>query len=480
MNYGIRYDYEGSVHNGNKDLSIFDASKGGIVFQGAGIDSVYPAIYTNVSPRVGFSWQPHTGTVIRGGVGLYFDTPNLNVFFSNNPGNGGAGGLQGNPAGPNPVLSIGVPAQVIVPGQLLASQSVDPTQACVVQDPTNYPEDPNFSPCGVFSVSQNLRDPRSLNYSFNIQKSLGSKVIAQLGYVGTGGRKQLLLRDINQPGLNVAGSNVDQYVQQESRPYYGAFPQYSAINEEDSIGTANYNSLQAVLRTEAWHGLTTQASYTWGHSLDDGTQYRSALPQDSTNVKGDYASSDYDVRNTFTAALGYQVPSAHEGPRWLTQGWQLNSLISVHGGEPFPILSPNDNSGTGEGRQRALQVSSPFAGVKHSLVDGTEYWINPTSFTDGPNGTFVGTSRRNQIVGPGYQAIDFSVFKTGTIHETVKVQFRAEFFNLFNHYNFAPPSNTADGQSLGLIYDTIGDYNGAPGIGPGEPFNTQLGLKVLF
>ncbi len=89
----------------------------------------------------------------------------------------------------------------------------------------------------MFSVSQNLRDPRSLNYSFNIQKSLGSKVIAQLGYVGTGGRKQLLLRDINQPGLNVAGSNVDQYVQQESRPYYGAFPQYSAINEEDSIGT---------------------------------------------------------------------------------------------------------------------------------------------------------------------------------------------------------------------------------------------------
>ncbi len=145
VNYGIRYDYEGSVHNGNKDLSIFDASKGNCL-PGRWIDSVYPAIYTNVSPRVGFSWQPHTGTVIRGGVGLYFDTPNLNVFFSNNPGNGGAGGLQGNRPGPNPVLSIGVPAQVIVPGQLLASQSVDPAQACVVQDPTNYPEDPNFRP----------------------------------------------------------------------------------------------------------------------------------------------------------------------------------------------------------------------------------------------------------------------------------------------------------------------------------------------
>ncbi len=473
VNYGIRYDYEGALHNGDKNLSIFDPAKGGIVFQGAGIASIYPPIYANFSPRVGFSWQPRSNTVVRAGVGLFFDTPNLNVFLSNNGGNGAATGLQGNPAGPNPVLSLGIPAQVIVPGQLLAPQQADPATSCLVNDTT-------LSPCGLFSVSQNLRDPRTLNYSLNIQQALGPKVIAQLGYVGSGGRKQLLLRDINQAALSPAGANVDQGVQQESRPYYGAFPSYSAINEEDSIGTANYNSLQAVLRTSAWHGLTTQASYTWGHSFDDGTQYRSALPQDSTNVKGDYASSDYDVRNTFTAGVSYEVPSPQQGPRWLTRGWQLNSLVSIHGGEPFPVLSPDDNSGTGEERQRAVQVSNPYANVHHSLVDGTEFWIDPASFTQGPTGTFVGTSRRNQIVGPGYQAIDFSVFKTGTIHETIKVQFRAEFFNLFNHYNFAPPSNTADGESLGLIYDTIGDYNGAPGIGPGEPFNTQLGLKVTF
>ena len=62
----------------------------------------------------------------------------------------------------------------------------------------------------------------------------------------------------------------------------------------------------------------------------------------------------------------------------------------------------------------------------------------------------------------------------------VKIQFRAELFNLFTHYNFAPPLNVADGQSLGQIYDTIGDCYGAPGIGPGEPFNTQFGLKILF
>lgn len=475
LNYGVRYDYEGALYNGDKNLSIFDPSRGGLVFQGDGIDSIYPAPSTNFSPRVGFSWQPREGgnTVVRGGVGLFFDTPNLNVFLSNNPGNGGAGGLQDNPAGPNPVLTLNIPSQTIVPGQLLAPATANPATSCVVTAS-------NVSPCGLYSVSQNLRDPHSLNYSLNIQQALGPKAIVQVGYVGSGSRKQLLLRDSNQAGLNAAGANVDPYTQQASRPYFSTFPNYSAINEEDGIGVANYNSLQTLIRTQAWHGLTTQASYTWSHNLDDGTEYRNALPQDSTNVKGDYGNSDYDVRNTFSAALGYAVPAPAGGPRWLTHGWQLNSLIAVHGGEPFSVLSPTDNSGTGEGFQRGVQLSDPFAGTQHKLVSGTEYWINPASFGAGPTGTFVGTSRKDQIYGPGYQAIDFSVFKTGTIHENVKVQFRAELFNLFDHNNFAPPLNVADGQSLGLIYDTIGDYNGAPGIGPGEPFNTQLALKILF
>lgn len=94
------------------------------------------------------------------------------------------------------------------------------------------------------------------------------------------------------------------------------------------------------------------------------------------------------------------------------------------------------------------------------------------------HGTFA-TSRRNQVRGPGYSDVDFSVFKTGNITERVKLQFRAEMFNLFNHTNFAPFKNTV-GSSLGKVTDTIGDYNGAPGIGPGEPFNTQLSLKLLF
>jgi hypothetical protein len=479
LNYGIRYDYEGPLHNGNKDLSVFDPSKGGIVFQGSGIDSVYPADYTSVSPRVGFAWQPTepSNIVIRGGIGLFFDTPNLNIFLSQNPGNGGAVGLQGNPAGPNPVLTLSSPfAQTqmpYVPGQLLAPITADPVTGCVVTPG-------NVSPCGLFSVSQNLRNPHDVNYSLNIQKGFGSKVVAQLGYVGATGRKLILLHDINQPALNAAGSNVDPYTQQTSRPYAAAFPVYGAINEAASVGDSNYNSLQAVLRIQSWHGLSGQASYTWSHSLDEGTQWRNVLPQDSTNIRGDYGNSDYDVKNTFSTYINYQVPGSSTGPHWLTHGWQLNSLISLHGGEPFSVNSSSDNSGTGEGFQRATQlVSDPYAGVSHKFANQQVTWINPAAFADGPTGTFVGTSRRNQLFGPGFEDVDFSVFKTGNIGERVKVQIRVETFNIFNRKNFAPPSNTV-GSGLGIISDTIGDYNGAPGIGPGEPFNTQLGAKIIF
>jgi len=475
LNYGLRYDYVGPLHNDTKDLSVFVPSKGGIVFQGAGIGSVYPADYKSLSPRVGFSWQPQENgnTLIRGGVGLFFDTPNLNIFLSQNPGNGGAVGLQGNPAGPNPVLTLGIQPGIIVPGQLLAPTGVDPTTACVVTSD-------NVSPCGLFSVNQNLRNPHTVNYSLNIQRSFGSKVVTQLGYVGSSGRKLILLRDINQPALSAAGANVDSFTQQQSRPYYSAFPNYGAINEAASVGNSNYNALQAVVRLRSWHGLSSQASYTWSHSLDEGTQWRNVLPQDSTNIQGDYGNSDYDVRNTFSAYFIYDVPGSSSGPRWLTNGWQVNSTLSLRGGEPFSVLSSTDNSGTGEGFQRATQVlHDPFAGVSHSFADKQVTWVNPAAFADGPTGTFAGASRRNQLYGQGFEDVDLSVFKTGSIGEWVKIQFRAELFNVFNRKNLAPPANTV-GDGFGVISDTIGDYYGAPGIGPGEPFNTQFGLKVIF
>ena len=105
-------------------------------------------------------------------------------------------------------------------------------------------------------------------------------------------------------------------------------------------------------------------------------------------------------------------------------------------------------------------------------------WVNPAAFAQPTAGAF-GNLARNKYYGPRYGSVDFSVYKDTKITERISTQFRVEIFNLFNRVNLAPPSNYTGG-GFGQVTDTIGDYNGAPGIGPGEPFNLQLALKIIF
>jgi hypothetical protein len=143
------------------------------------------------------------------------------------------------------------------------------------------------------------------------------------------------------------------------------------------------------------------------------------------------------------------------------------------------VHASSDTSGTGENTDRGVQVGAPFSGVSHALTNHQPVqWINPAAFVDAPNGSF-GTVARNSVVGPGYGDVDVSLFKNTTIHESIRAQFRAEIFNLFNRTNLAPPAGYIGG-GFGQSSDTIGDYSGSPGIGPGEPFNVQLALKILF
>jgi hypothetical protein len=292
--------------------------------------------------------------------------------------------------------------------------------------------------------------------------------VAQIGYVGSEGRHLLSLLDINQS------------TSQSTRPYCllnTIYCAYSNINQIESIGTSNYNSLQTQIRLQNWHRLSGSAIYTWSHNLDEVTAYRGALPQDNYNFKRDYSNSDFDTRNTFVTYLSYSIPG---GPRakLLTNGWQVNSLINFHGGQPFTVHASGDISGTNEGNDRAVQVG-PIRKGYQGQKPGVN-WLDPAAFADPTPGTF-GTTRRNGYYGPGYSDVDLSVFKDTKVHERVTVQFRAEMFNLFNRANYAPPGFgyvTVGGDYT--LDDTIGDYNGAPGIGAGEAFNTQLALKVIF
>jgi hypothetical protein len=458
INYGLRWDYEGPLHNPWKNLSVFrpdltNLATPGIAYQGADISSLYDPKYTNFSPRAGFSYQLFSKTVIRAGLGLYYDTPNLNPFLDNRPGNGAPNGVEGNPGGPDPVLNATASFGTITQGVNVFS-SVAASNS-------------------IFSIQKSFQPSHNLNYNLQVEQALSDKVVAQVGYVGSGGRHLLSIRDINQLDIDANALNP-------VRPYANQFPNYSFINEIQSIGTSNYNSLQATLRVSNWHNLDAQGAYTWSHSNDIVTAYRGALPQDSFNFKGDYGSSDFDERNIFTASASYHIPGG-EKFKLLTNGWQLNTLATFHSGFPITMLSPNDTSGTGEGTQRAeLTGVSPTAGFKQNKAGAN--WLNPAAFTSPAVGTF-GNSVRNGFSGPGFSDVDFSVFKNTPITERVSTQFRVEMFNLFNRYNFGSPGgidpNDASPGALTLT-TTIGNWNGAPGIGAGEPFNTQLALKIIF
>ena len=477
LNLGLRYEYEGPIHDDGHDLSVFNPAKGGLVVAGQQVGDIYQRYWKNISPRVGFAYQPTAGgdLVIRGGIGLFFDTPAIVPFLDNSfslatasTQNNGPIGVEGNPAGTKPVALIQQNGYTIVPNQPIFPNTVSLTGNNVVN---------------LFSVSPNFRPAYDMSYNLNVQKSLGKNMILQVGYVGTEGRRLLVLRDINQAALGsgfIPGTNAQGFTfQQASRPYFSQYPNFGVIDEIQSEGTSNYNGLQVSLRTTSWHGLSSQFNYTWSHSLDEITQYVGALPQDSTNFKGDYSNSDFDIRHNFNAYLVYDIPGSSHGPRWLTHGWQASSKLSFHTGPPFTIHATSDTSGTGENTDRGVQVGDPYQGVNHSQTQGSPVqWINPNAFVNPPNGSF-GSVARNSVRGPGYGDVDLSFLKNIPIKERLHAQLRIEMFNIFNRVNLAPPSGYIGG-GFGQSSDTIGDYNGAPGIGPGEPFNTQLALKFIF
>lgn len=486
INFGLRYDFMQPMHDSKKDLSVFrpGTTATDIAFQGTDIGDIYGPDYTSFSPRVGFSYQPafSRGTVVRGGAGLFFDMPNANPFLDNRPGNLAPNGLEGNPGGSNPVVTATVGNEVIASGVQIIS-----TPATTNPCPTSA------NSCGAFSVNKNFRSPYNVNFSLQVEQSLGGKAFMQIGYVGSEGRKLLSLLNINQP---IANGTTEGTPGQYSGPIGGNY--YSDINQIQSIGTSNYSSLQAIFRTTNWHGLTSQLSYTWSHNLDEVTQYRGALPQNSYDFKGDYGNSDFDTRNSVVGYIDYNVP-ALPGPKPLTSGWELNSAYSLKGGQPITVYTATDNSGTNQNEQRPNAVGNPRSGISHAIVRPTDgstpfvQWLNTNAYAQPEDGTF-GNVARNNVFGPGFADVDFSVFKNTkfAIHDfPVNTQFRAEMFNLFNRVNLASPACTQlcsdywDGSSgfagaFSTISSTIGSGNFSPGIGPGEPFNVQLALKIMF
>ena len=461
LNYGIRWEYYGPYYDHDKRFSVFLPAKGLTTIPDQ-LSSLYPSRKNNFAPRFGLAYSPGAKWVVRGDYGIYFDSPNLNGFGDNRPPNGGATGIIYNPAGASPIFSTTRSNYTIVAGQPVFGNPALPPP-----------------PYGLFSVDQGFKNASVQNFSVNTQYQLGAGMVAEAGFVGSTSHHLLSTLDINEPATSTLGTAATRAVQNATRPFYSAFPNYATINEVSTGADGNYQGFVASLRTQAYHGLTAKLSYTLGHAKDDASAIRGTNPTDSRNLRGDFGDSAFDVRHTFTSYITYQIPTASTGPKWLLAGWQLNSLLSFYSGFPFTVYAGKNVSGTFEGKDRVDVVGNPFAGVSHSLTNGYVQWINPAAFAFPANGSF-GNEGRNALRGPGFADVDFSFFKTTNITERVKAQLRIELFNIFNRTNLPVPNATLTSGSFGRIGDTIGDYNGATGIGAGEPFNTQLGLKIIF
>jgi len=508
FNYGLRYEYFGPLHTDRKDIANFIPGTG-LLIQGNGLDSLFEPNKKNFAPRVGFAYQANQkgDMVVRGAFGVFYDQINMNPFLDfRSQLTPAAQGIEGNPIGPDAVSSFGAPfcglptststynwdavQQATCPAGTTLVGKPNPTKSVFgpvlrCTDPlcTNAPDGLN-----LFSVNHNFHTPYFYNYSLQVEKSLGNKVVFEIGYVGSEGRKLNVVSNINQ------GNAIS--------------PHFGTILQLNSSGTSNYSSLQSTFRVREWHGLTSQLAYTWGHALDEVSEYRGVVLTDAFNKRLQYGDSDYDTRHSLAASFTYTVPKAHWATGWkdyIANGWQASSVWKFNTGQPYD-----------ENLSGLYLLSNPFAGVSHNFdktIPG-EQWINPAAFaepcvlsatiTSCPAG--VGTSTngnvsRNKFHGPGLADVDLSVFKNFTITERVRIQLRAEMFNIANRINLAnsvgavanspcspkPVAGNAlsnfqctAGGGFGQVTDTAGDFQGAPGIGPGEPFNMQLAVKVIF
>ena len=265
---GLRYDFLGTVNETRGRFSAFEPARGLVLASDLPGGKLYNAPKRNFAPRIGIAWTPPVAlipgrqTVIRAGYGIYYDTAPLTNFVK----------LSQNPIGPTAGFTITPSAPI-------------PFDVGVPIFGTGAPQ----PPFDIMSIDHNLKTPNTQSWNLNLQQELSSKFVLQVGYVGNKSTHQLQLLDINQP---TPGINTDTNTSQSRRPFNALYPDLRQINTITSVGWANYHSLQTLLKSTDFHGLTTQIAFTWSHNIDTASEVEDFfgtsgyVPQDSRNLKG--------------------------------------------------------------------------------------------------------------------------------------------------------------------------------------------------
>ncbi len=523
LNYGLRWDYFGVVGEKNNLFYQLDPTTSS---NEAPAPQLYGKDLNNFAPRLGFAYDlaGKSKTVIRGGWGLFYDAFSQDIFLGHIPYNCAFC--------PGPTYSGIGPAAITSAG--LFGGALSTTSPVFSGSP---------SPLGdFFGTNPKIRTPYTQNFNLNVQQQFG-KTVVEVGYVGARGTKLFRFRDLNQPsqaqitafdtsnpacGTNCpiagfdSGSNVPRTV----------YPNLFYVNQEESTASSTYHALQTSMRINSWRGLNSTLNFVWSHSIDNASDLEdfipnAAQPNNSLLPSLERGNSNFDIRRRLTWNFGYALPKFGGGASKLKNGWGFDGVLNLQDGQPFQLNYnfEGDYSGSGEGFDRPDVVGPIRYGSGPYSVDLSSFQVpctfgNTTGLTiPNPNpppatlpttgdsncqsgSRHFGNMGRNSLRGPAFKELNFSLYKSTNLTEHVVLQFRAEFFNIFNHPNFSNPSlpafisdpatngiDPATGRGLAtsstgtsfLPLQATGDVGiGNPFLGGGGPRGTQFVVKIKF
>ncbi len=530
LNLGLRWEYTSPYADLYNRISNFDPTSQTVLtttpgaVSGNGITAVSPGgtygktlvnpDYGDFAPRVGFAYAADPKTAIRGGFGLsyahYTRAGSGDILGINAPQAQFAAVSQIAPNATDHCAGT-LPAQIIPIGQT--------TPSCYATADQGFPSGlvTSFNPAtdNITWVPKNTKDSYVESYFLDVQQSFGKNTLLDIAYVGNHGLKL-------QGFLNGNQKNPSQGF---ARPFT-AWP--SDITEALNEFYSNFNSLQVKYQQQMVAGLTLLNSFNWEHALDNASaslEGNTPSPQDGNNLRAEYAQSDYNLPLQNVTSLVYDLPVGR-GRHFLNTvngatdavlgGWQASLINTTQAGTPFNItygpngaqaVSPQISAtyrGANEYRPNVVPGQKITQGTGHRVANtGYVNYVNLAAFVLPPIKDAAGNvlspfgdATRNPGRTPPFNETDFALNKRfGTPIEGLKVEFRSEFYNIFNHTNFYLPGGISGSQGTvtpGAVYGTGatvplgGIVGGAPSANTGqisstfEPRVIQFGLKILY
>jgi TonB dependent receptor-like, beta-barrel len=427
LELGLRYEWNMTPTERYDRFIVFDPQSASLLQVGKQIDEVYHQNNKNFQPRVGFAWAPFRDgkTVLRAAYAILVDQPMTSVVTGTSA---------------NPPLAI----PLTFTGTIRLDNAIDVAGA---------------SGLAPVTVDHEFDNAYVQAWNLNAQRELTPNLALMVGYFGSKGTHLILRRNINQPV-----NGVRPYpTLSGSSPILPGTP-LGNITQVESSGNSSYNALWITANQRLTRGLQFNASYSWSKSLDyNSLSSQGVVVQNSYDLRSDRGPSDFDARHRVVVSAIYELPFSGDQ---FVEGWQFAAIVQSQSGSPVNIVTSNS---TVNGVVNTLRpdVTGPV-----NIIGDVDRWFDTSVFT--PVARF-GSLGRNVVIGPTFNNLDFSVIKTIRIWEIARAQFRAEFFDLFNHANFGQPGNVVGTPSFGRITNTR-----FPTGESGSSRQVQFALKLIF